>query len=92
MEHLFLDDQITVPEEFPFILKDYAKAAIRTNPNDLLEFSVRYFTALRNGEKPPVKERLAFEKPPNPYFTAVPGASAVSQQRNHIFKLTINFY
>lgn len=41
MEHLFLDDQITIPEEFPFILKDYAKAAIRTNPPDLLEWSVR---------------------------------------------------
>lgn len=35
--------RIHIPNEFPRILKQYTKAAIRTQPKDLLVWSVAYF-------------------------------------------------
>ncbi|GIX71858.1 uncharacterized protein CEXT_734211 [Caerostris extrusa] len=72
MEHIFLDDQITIPEDFPFILKDYAKAAIKTDPPDLVEWSISYFTALQNEEVPPARDRLPIKRPQNIYLTTLP--------------------
>jgi len=40
---IFSADQINVPEELPQILKDYSKAVIRQNPDDLVQFSKDYF-------------------------------------------------
>ncbi len=34
---------IQIPPDFPKILKQYTKAAIRTQPKDLLLWSVSYF-------------------------------------------------
>ncbi|CAL1295165.1 unnamed protein product, partial [Larinioides sclopetarius] len=72
MDHIFLDDQITIPEEYPFILKDYAKAAIKTNPADLLEWSISYFTALSKGETPYVRDRLLRKKTGSIFLTTLP--------------------
>uniref|UniRef100_A0A3P8VG60 Ropporin-1-like protein n=1 Tax=Cynoglossus semilaevis TaxID=244447 RepID=A0A3P8VG60_CYNSE len=57
-ETTYCPEQIRIPPELPNILKNFTKAAIRTQPKDLLEWSVAYFTALSNGEPLPVKERL----------------------------------
>lgn len=40
------------------ILKQFTKAAIRTQPKDVLAWSAAYFRAMSKGELPPVKERL----------------------------------
>ncbi|XP_073998516.1 uncharacterized protein isoform X2 [Rhodnius prolixus] len=52
--------QITIPPDLPSILKRYAKAAIRTQPHDLLVWSAAYFKALSSGIPPPVKERIEY--------------------------------
>merc|ERR1711944_139221 len=54
---------IQIPPEFPKILKQYTKAAIRTQPADLLLWSASYFRCLSNGEVPPTKERLEYPPP-----------------------------
>ncbi|KAK0156833.1 hypothetical protein PV328_012240, partial [Microctonus aethiopoides] len=61
-ENIYCAEQINVPVTFPHILKSFAKAAIRTQPYDLLRWTSAYFRALANGEIPPIKER--FEYPP----------------------------
>ncbi|CAD6210347.1 GSCOCG00010888001-RA-CDS [Cotesia congregata] len=60
--HIYSCEQITVPPALPGILKLYAKAAIKTRPYDLLEWTSRYFRAMADNKAPPVKER--FEYPP----------------------------
>ncbi|XP_046382950.1 ropporin-1-like protein [Ischnura elegans] len=57
---IYCAEQIFVPPTFPGILKQYTKAAIRTQPYDLLRWSAAYFRALAKGERPPVKERLEY--------------------------------
>ncbi|XP_043683806.1 uncharacterized protein LOC122636538 isoform X2 [Vespula pensylvanica] len=58
--NIYCPEQIHVPVTFPYILKLYAKAAIRTQPYDLLKWTAAYFRALANKEVPPVKERLEY--------------------------------
>ncbi|XP_069763056.1 ropporin-1-like protein isoform X7 [Narcine bancroftii] len=58
---MFCAQQIEIPPEFPEILKQFTKAAIRTQPRDVLQWSASYFAALSKGETLPVKER--FEMP-----------------------------
>ncbi|KAJ8277713.1 hypothetical protein GJAV_G00078930 [Gymnothorax javanicus] len=55
---MFCVQQINIPPEFPDILKQFTKAAIRTQPHDVLQWSAGYFIALSRGETLPVKERL----------------------------------
>jgi hypothetical protein len=55
---IYCSEQIKIPPELPDILKQFTKAAIRTQPNDLLEWSLAYFKALASDEVPPVKQRL----------------------------------
>ncbi|XP_067203786.1 uncharacterized protein [Linepithema humile] len=59
-EHIYCAQQINIPPTFPYILKLYAKAAIRTQPYDLLRWTATYFRALANGELPPAKDRLEY--------------------------------
>lgn len=54
-EDIYCAEQIKIPSSFPYILKQYAKAAIRTQPYDLLQWTCAYFRALANSEIPPVK-------------------------------------
>ena len=49
--------------EFPGILKQYTKAAIRTQPRDLLLWSAAYFRCMARGEAPPAKDRLEYPVP-----------------------------
>lgn len=55
--------EIIVPSKLPMILKQFCKAAIRTQPYDLLKWSSSYFRALADGEEPPVKIRLEYPPP-----------------------------
>ncbi|KAG5337467.1 ROP1L protein, partial [Acromyrmex heyeri] len=59
-KRIYCAEQINVPPAFPHILKLYAKAAIRTQPTDLLRWTAMYFRALANGEVPPAKDRLEY--------------------------------
>ncbi|XP_010776670.1 ropporin-1-like protein isoform X1 [Notothenia coriiceps] len=55
---MYCSQQINIPPELPDILKNFTKAAIRTQPKDLLVWSAAYFSALSKGECLPVKDRL----------------------------------
>uniref|UniRef100_UPI0037E743AE ropporin-1-like protein isoform X2 n=1 Tax=Semicossyphus pulcher TaxID=241346 RepID=UPI0037E743AE len=55
---MYCSQQINIPPELPDILKNFTKAAIRTQPKDLLLWSAAYFSALSKGECLPVKDRL----------------------------------
>ena len=57
-EPFYTAEQIIVPPELPEILKHFTKAAIKTQPPDLLEWSASYFRARATGQKLPVKDRL----------------------------------
>ncbi|XP_002120326.2 ropporin-1-like protein [Ciona intestinalis] len=57
-ETMYCAQQINIPPELPDILKQFTKAAIRTQPQDVLAWSAAYFTALATGEALPVKRRL----------------------------------
>ena len=43
---IFAAEQISVPEELPGILKNYAKEVIKNNPSDIISFSASYFERL----------------------------------------------
>lgn len=60
-EPMYCSQQISIPPQLPDILKQFTKAAIRTQPADVLQWAAAYFEALANNEKPPVKERLDFQ-------------------------------
>ncbi|XP_051709536.1 ropporin-1-like protein [Oryctolagus cuniculus] len=55
---MFCAQQIRIPPELPDILKQFTKAAIRTQPADVLQWSAGYFSALSRGDPLPVKDRL----------------------------------
>ncbi|XP_066497167.1 ropporin-1-like protein isoform X2 [Hoplias malabaricus] len=57
-ETMYCSQQIRIPPELPDILKQFTKAAIRTQPHDVLQWAAAYFSALSNGETLPVKDRL----------------------------------
>ncbi|XP_015181943.1 PREDICTED: ropporin-1-like protein isoform X2 [Polistes dominula] len=57
------NQKVTIPPRLPTILKQFCKAAIRTQPYDLLRWSSAYFRALADGEEPPVKLRLEYPPP-----------------------------
>ena len=40
---IFAPEQIEVPSTLPEILKNYSKAVIRTNPENIISFSRKYF-------------------------------------------------
>ncbi|XP_018018724.1 ropporin-1-like protein [Hyalella azteca] len=52
-----------VPAALPAVLKEFTKAAIRTQPRDLLVWALSYFKCLVDGTVPPVKDRLEFPVP-----------------------------
>ncbi|KAK7481866.1 hypothetical protein BaRGS_00026892 [Batillaria attramentaria] len=57
-EPYYCSQQINIPPELMDILKQFTKAAIRTQPKDVLAWSAAYFRAMSKGEMPPVTERL----------------------------------
>ena len=54
---MFNRAQMHVPPELSEILKQFTKAAIRTQPEKLLDWSAAYFSALKEGQPLPVKTR-----------------------------------
>ncbi|XP_012263768.2 ropporin-1-like protein [Athalia rosae] len=62
-EQMYCTQQINVPPMLPSILKQFCKAAIRTQPYDLLKWSSTYFRALADGEELPIKLRLEYPPP-----------------------------
>ena len=44
---IFCAEQIEVPDELPEILKNYSKAVIRNNPENIISFSRKYFEDLK---------------------------------------------
>lgn len=50
-------ENIVIPPQLPQILKLYTKAAMRTQPPDLLKWTHTYMKAMSEGRKPPVKDR-----------------------------------
>ncbi|KAK4878653.1 hypothetical protein RN001_011159 [Aquatica leii] len=69
---LYCSQQINIPPTFPYLLRQYAKAAIRTQPTDLLRWSTAYFRCLSLNLPPPVKPRLEYPIP-KAYFGLTPG-------------------
>ena len=59
---MYTAQQINIPPELPEILKSFTKAAIKTQPSDLLLWSAQYFDALANNRAPPVKARVQLTK------------------------------
>ena len=45
VERIFSADQIQIHPDLPRIIKDYTKAVIRENPEDVVQFSWQYFKA-----------------------------------------------
>ncbi|XP_058517973.1 ropporin-1A isoform X2 [Ochotona princeps] len=50
------DKQICIPPELPELLKQFTKAAIRTQPQDLIQWASDYFGAMSRGDVPPVRD------------------------------------
>ncbi len=42
VERIFCAEQIVVPPELPDILKEYTKAVVVNNPDDIIAFSTRF--------------------------------------------------
>nr|CAH7752966.1 unnamed protein product [Callosobruchus chinensis] len=63
VEQMYCSEQILIPPLFPYLLRQYAKAAIRTQPSDLLKWSAAYFRCLSLDIPPPVKPRLEYPIP-----------------------------
>ncbi|XP_016296677.1 ropporin-1-like protein isoform X2 [Sinocyclocheilus anshuiensis] len=57
-ETMYCAQQINIPPELPDILKQFTKAAIKTQPRDVLQWATDYFSALSKDQDLPVKERL----------------------------------
>lgn len=49
---IFAAEQIEVPDEFPGILKNFVKAVVRAQPENMVEFSRKYFENLKTTKKP----------------------------------------
>ncbi|CAG9772322.1 unnamed protein product [Ceutorhynchus assimilis] len=62
-EDMYCSEQICIPPSFPYLLRQYAKAAIRTQPTDILRWSTAYFRCLSLNLPPPVKPRLEYPIP-----------------------------
>lgn len=60
VDTVYGSSRIPIPSDLPEILKQFTKAAIRTQPRDVLQWSVAYFHAIARGVPPPVKERIEF--------------------------------
>jgi hypothetical protein len=56
----FCSEQIRIPPKLPNILKQYTKAAMKTQPRDLLQWTSAYFHAMADGVTPPVKDRIEY--------------------------------
>ena len=56
---IFCAEQIEVPDALPEILKNYSKAVIRENPENIISFSRKYFENLKEERDKDKKESEA---------------------------------
>ena len=56
---IFCAEQIEVPDALPEILKNYSKAVIRENPENIISFSRKYFENLKEERDKNKKESEA---------------------------------
>ena len=56
---IFCAEQIEVPDALPEILKNYSKAVIRENPENIISFSRKYFEKLKEERDKNKKESEA---------------------------------
>nr|XP_022902014.1 uncharacterized protein LOC111414802 [Onthophagus taurus] len=83
LNDLYCHQQICIPPTFPYLLRQYAKAAIRSQPTDLLKWSTAYFRCLALNVPPPVKPRLEYPIPRS-YLGITPGwLKALNYQLNN---------
>lgn len=61
-EPLYAGEQIHIPPELPEVLKQFTKAAIKTQPDNTYLWAAQYFEALAANRQPPVKSRLVLER------------------------------
>ena len=47
-QRIYCAEQIYVPENLPVIMKHYSKAVIRSQPDDLVDFSLKYHQSILN--------------------------------------------
>lgn len=52
-DNLYCAQQINIPPTLPDVLKNFTKAAIHAQPQDILAWSTSYFDAVSNGLPPP---------------------------------------
>ncbi|XP_067121968.1 ropporin-1-like protein [Centruroides vittatus] len=83
-------DRIKIPPDMSEIMKQFTKAAIRTQPPDLLFWSKAYFQALSEGNLPPVKERFEI-KIPLAYGLSREILQTLHKQLGHKKKVKIDF-
>ncbi|GFU36199.1 hypothetical protein NPIL_587971 [Nephila pilipes] len=59
MESKFSESaEIEIPNELKYILKEYAKNLIRSQPEDLLKWSAEYFRDKYNSENSKISEEI----------------------------------
>ncbi|CAO1422762.1 unnamed protein product [Diamesa serratosioi] len=61
LSKMYCAEQIVIPDTISNILKTYAKAALKTQPYDLLRWSAAYFRCISLDVMPPVKPRYEQE-------------------------------
>lgn len=61
-EPLYTAEQIHIPPAFPDILKQFTKAAIKTQPDNIHLWAAEYFQALAKGEVPNVASRVPLQR------------------------------
>lgn len=58
---MYSASQIVIPPELPEVLKQFTKAAIKTQPDDLHKWAAEYFEALAKNSAPPASSRVAVQ-------------------------------
>ena len=59
--YIFSAEQIEVPDQFPGILKNFVKEVVRSQPDNLVQFSRQYFETILNNRGafvPPERQRV----------------------------------
>jgi hypothetical protein len=67
---MYSSQQINIPPSLPLLLKQFTKAAIKTQPEDVLQWAAQYFEALAQGKQPPTSARLQQQSSSNGTPTA----------------------
>jgi Ca2+-binding EF-hand superfamily protein len=65
-QRIYCAEQIYVPENLPLIIKNYSKAVIKNHPDDMVQFSMKYFeNLLKQRDREPDKTGYSEINKPN---------------------------